>query len=392
MLIRILLIIFCVILNITALCSAETTLKFTATLIEFPPEMEREKLVVPVSLNDHGVFISTSGETLDHVHGFSWNSESQKISVVRLDAEEIFGEGSSPIIATHFISINNHNEIVGIAMREHGDKRQVAGIRLKVSDHGDYEVISSLYYDKADQLGSNRVQIWDINDDGLMVGLYPHPQRYSAAAVFETNADEPSSIKPVRLALSWSLRNAKFGEARVVNNKKYILGQVHNLMVVWNQKRLPMILPVVGSHSNGAPGDRAYDMNNSNVVVGVSGGYKSDGEDLGYRPIVWERLTEVPTLLPLIGEYPDVMDNEGSAEAINNAGWIVGSSTDPRPNGILMSAVLWMDTAEPPLVLHEHVVDQPGLHLRDALDVNNKGQIIASGNNGLYLLTPVVDK
>jgi len=116
----------------------------------------------------------------------------------------------------------------------------------------------------------------------------------------------------------------------------------------------------------GGPNSSAYDINNSNHVLGEdgSGGF-----------CLWKDGTQIPVgLRRTSGEY--------ATGGLNDFDVIVGyTETDGH-----RSAAVWQDGITRDL---NTLIDPDlGIYLGTALDINNKGEILCNGTGGLYLLVP----
>jgi hypothetical protein len=128
--------------------------------------------------------------------------------------------------------------------------------------------------------------------------------------------------------------------------------------VRWDGTALQVLEPY-----NGAPNSRAYGINDSDSVVGVSGGQET--------PVIWDPAGHV-TKLPC--------SSFGDAFAINNAGQVVGNCGS--------IAVRWNPSAVNPTDLtlmtmtKLHLVPVPGYNWSRAYGINDAGQIVGETGPG----------
>ena len=124
------------------------------------------------------------------------------------------------------------------------------------------------------------------------------------------------------------------------------------------------------------PGFSVSDINDNGVMAG-----QSAGSDTGGRAAIWSD-TGLNVLSTAWGE----------SKAINASGQVVGAFANGLPDN---SAFLW-DAALGILDLNDFVDPLLGIHLRNAIDINDLGQIIAAGRLTIgdqtyqraYILTP----
>jgi probable HAF family extracellular repeat protein len=195
--------------------------------------------------------------------------------------------------------------------------------------------------------------------------------------------------------------------ARDINNQGFIVGYsslpgneiVHAFLYDGNT------MIDLGDLSGKGRGGYAYGINNLNQIVGdasdvTSTAYLYDNGNLTYLgpgaaygindstwvvgrinidPFIWKSNTGVVTLERLPGS------TLADANAINNAGIIVGKSYGPA------TAVMWTDSG---VVNLNTVVDAPGWDLWQANDINDLGQIVGfgriNGENRAFLLNPIM--
>lgn len=163
----------------------------------------------------------------------------------------------------------------------------------------------------------------------------------------------------------------------------------------------------VGVNLQGQVAGVTYDANDNPTAViwrkgvlsvAVAGATPNALNDLGQIvgfdqgvPFLWEAGTT--TLLPLIGT-----NAEGSAEAVNDWGQIVGSET--TASGVT-EAVIWQGSGASVVNLNTLIStkdpSRPYVTLASGMFINNLGQIVATGNDSripdfqqYYLLTPTL--
>lgn len=183
--------------------------------------------------------------------------------------------------------------------------------------------------------------------------------------------------------------------------------------VVWNHGQVTILPGIpnsqftqpVGINLTGEIAGVSYDENDvptaviwrkGVLTVAVSDAMPNGLNDLGQivgfsngSPFIWEGSTV--TVLPLIGSGA-----EGSAEAINDWGQIVGSETTSSGT---TEALLWQGSGTAAVNLNTLVARsdplRPYVTLAEGTLINNLGQIVATGNDSripdfqqYYLLTP----
>lgn len=121
---------------------------------------------------------------------------------------------------------------------------------------------------------------------------------------------------------------------------------------------------------------RAQDINDGGWIVGT---HRPTGAtvDRAYRAKVFSDEIYDLGLLP---GFPGA-----AAQAINNDGTIVGSALA----GTIVRALIWQPGDTQPTDFNT-LVNLPGETLVACHDINNAGQILARGNNGYYIFTPLV--
>jgi uncharacterized membrane protein len=197
-----------------------------------------------------------------------------------------------------------------------------------------------------------------------------------------------------------------------------IAGEAYDLnsiehAVVWNHGQATVLPEIPGSQFTVTAGINlkgeivgvCYDVNDSPTTVlwrkgvlratlpdAMANGLNDLGQIVGFlngSPFIWEANTT--TVLPLIGTGA-----EGSAEAINDWGQIVGSET--TASGIT-EAIMWQGSGAAAVDLNNSIAKtdplKPYVTLSEGTLINNVGQIVATGNDSripgfqqYYLLTP----
>jgi probable HAF family extracellular repeat protein len=157
--------------------------------------------------------------------------------------------------------------------------------------------------------------------------------------------------------------------ARVINDQGVIAGSSYDSQ---GKEHLVMYDANNQLHDLGVPKDYVFveGINNHSQIIGYSadGGFLHDGNQF------------IP-LGSLSGIYCTPM-------GINDSGWVVGNSPVSVPSTYGQHAFLYEGGSM--YDLNSLLVSAPGVELFDAVDVNNAGQIVASGvGNKTYLLTPV---
>ena len=202
--------------------------------------------------------------------------------------------------------------------------------------------------------GCTRSEAWDINDDGLIVGI---------ASTDAHGAERAFAWHDGRMDELPGLAAPKGGaSASAVNNLGQIVGgsltgsapsipDYH--AVQWEDDRvidLDALPEGVESH--------AWDLNDSGQVAGVA--QTGDGVD---RAVMW-----VASQIVELGTLDGV---ESIASAINAQGWVVGTA---RAAGGFSRAFLWRDG-----VLSDLGTLAGGRHSR-AYDVSDRGQVVGSAS------------
>ncbi len=142
----------------------------------------------------------------------------------------------------------------------------------------------------------------------------------------------------------------------------------------------------------GYPYSHASATDNSGRVVGRVSTYKGVGDDQESRPELWYRgrVTDLGTLKkPANSADATPGDLINCANAINNSGWVVGTSETGAREGSepVFHAFLWMQGRL--YDLNDLVEARGDWVLWYANGLNNAGAIVGEGNKGGFLLIPV---
>jgi probable HAF family extracellular repeat protein len=167
-----------------------------------------------------------------------------------------------------------------------------------------------------------------------------------------------NGLTPIELGLGAN----EFGEALGINSSGLIVGEVHNVPVVWHGTQ-PTKLPI----NPGSNGGKALALNNAGIVVGVT---TESGTLYGSRAAAWANggMTDLGTL-----------NGQSSATAINNRGIIVGKSWATGAKG--PHAVVWSRMAAPVQDLNDLIsaTDSQALILQFAYSINDNCSIAVQG-------------
>ncbi|MCH2167548.1 MAG: hypothetical protein MK107_07500 [Oceanicola sp.] len=165
-----------------------------------------------------------------------------------------------------------------------------------------------------------------------------------------------------------------------INNRNQIVGYAHDQdgrqqAVLWETGSAPKALGTLGGKTS-----EANAINDSGQVVGKAGTINNSGN----RAFLWQEETGMQDL----GALAEGRSSEASG--INDWGAVVGTATDSEGQG---RAVLW--NGRKMRDLNSKIDPNSDWLLTWALDINNSGQILASGLLGsddsqrAVLLTPV---
>ncbi len=217
----------------------------------------------------------------------------------------------------------------------------------------------------------------DVNDAGQVVGV-----RAGAAGA-------PSFLWQAGASRDLRFGSATFVRADAVNERGQVAGRGQDLFGIW-----PLFWEAgatealrLGRHVSSS-GNTANDINDDGVVVGRL----QFGSSLVATKWVGGVLQHLPTLSGVDGR-------SGFANAINNRNQIVGMTEELVPGDLGQVAALWTEDG---VVDLNSVADvPPGFVLIEAIDINDRGQIIAEAHQPatysggrccgewFFLLTPV---
>lgn len=203
---------------------------------------------------------------------------------------------------------------------------------------------------------------FDMNDAGIVVGrsatvATPFWMSVPNDAVFWVD-DEITSIGTLGGFLGTALR---------INNNNIIIGQSNTAIsdlprgFVWTEDDGMQEIPPIDIGEVG----HVRDINDSNVIVGV-GTLDSDS-----HATMWTDYTKVPVRLPVLRG-----DGDSVANAINNAGYIVGSASTAQGS----RARLWIDD-EKVYDLNDLLAEPLGFPIGAASAITDNGLILAHGSD-----------
>jgi probable HAF family extracellular repeat protein len=121
-----------------------------------------------------------------------------------------------------------------------------------------------------------------------------------------------------------------------------------------------------GTTDLGAPNSRAQDINNRGVIAGDVQGQAAVWTDIG----VWQELG-------VLGDSPFDGSRVSSAHAINDRGWVVGTSTAPAGGAFLWTPQTGMENLG-------HLHPRSDISLSYALDINKHGTVIGESFGWIY--------
>lgn len=219
--------------------------------------------------------------------------------------------------------------------------------------------------------GLNKAVLWTNGTPTLLPPPSPKYNQTYASFVNDAGqvvgyAENDSSQVPVvwsgATAIELGLGTDDFGEALGTNSNGLIVGEVHNVPVVWHGTQ-PTKLPL----NAGSNGGKALAVNNAGIVVGVT---TEGGEQYGSRAAAWINggMTDLGTL-----------SGQSAATAINNRGIIVGKSWATGAKG--PHAVLWGNVSAPIQDLNALIsaTDASEIILQYAYSVNDDCSIAVGG-------------
>jgi probable HAF family extracellular repeat protein len=219
--------------------------------------------------------------------------------------------------------------------------------------------------------GNNQAVIWNNGTPTLLPS--PSPQYTQTFASFVNDAGQVvgyAENDSSQVAVVWSGLTAielglganEFGEALGINSSGLMVGEIHNVPVVWHGTQ-PTKLPI----NPGSNGGKALAVYNAGIVVGVT---TESGTLYGSRAAAWANggMTDLGTL-----------NGQSSATAINNRGIIVGKSWATGAKG--PHAVVWSRMAAPIQDLNNliSITDSQALILQFAYSINDNCSIAVQG-------------
>jgi probable HAF family extracellular repeat protein len=136
-------------------------------------------------------------------------------------------------------------------------------------------------------------------------------------------------------------------------------GQVAGVAVLPNfEIRAAVWTARTGTRDLGAMNSRAVDINNRGVIAGEVQGQAAVWTDIG----VWQELG-------ILGDSPFEGPRFSSAHAVNDRGWVVGTSTAPAGGAFLWTPQTGMENLG-------HLHTGVDISLSHALDINQRGTVI----------------
>lgn len=114
----------------------------------------------------------------------------------------------------------------------------------------------------------------------------------------------------------------------------------------------------MGTTDLGGTNSRAVDINNRGVIAGDVQGQAAVWTDIG----VWQELG-------ILGDSPFERSRFSSANAVNDRGWVVGTSTAPAGGAFLWTPQTGMENLG-------HLHTGVDISLSHALDINQRGTVI----------------
>ena len=211
---------------------------------------------------------------------------------------------------------------------------------------------------------------YDINNNGEAVGTsYLEPNQWEPPHAFvwsDTNGN--IGADPGELIDLGTLPGDDASVAYAINDLSQIVGTsshttndaTYSSAFLWTADEGMIGLAPLSNNTN----SYAYDINNHGQIVGYS-----HGPDSGYHTVIWED--------ELVQELPSLGGVKTMARAINDEHMIVGSSTVSDRGS--QHACLWV--LNEVWDLNDLIPDDSGWELKEAYDINNRGQIVGYGVN-----------
>lgn len=208
-----------------------------------------------------------------------------------------------------------------------------------------------------------------VNDSGIIAGQLGNASGNTSAVVWSSTAAAPTVLGDLGTNTSGSFA---FG----INSNGIVVGQSNDQAVVWNGSTpTALALPTAA-----LPQSAALSINGAGTIVG----YAQDPASGVSIPLVWNATSVTALATP---------SGQGSANAINNEGVIVGNDVDAAGN---LSATVWSGGTMIDLnqFLSANQISA-GWKLNQAIGINDAGSIVAlgfnttTGNSGAFLFTMV---
>lgn len=299
--------------------------------------------------------------------------------------------GGFPVAA----DINDKGQVVGVAtaadnsahpfLWQHGETTELPAGLIPVRINNSGQVLANnathaFIWQNGNLTGLGAFSGADMNDKGQVVG-----QQGQAGAVLWQNGiltDISQLGSPDPLAAATGI-NERGDIAALVYN--YATGGQDNGVLVKDGKDANLGVP------DGSSGTLPGRVNAKGQVIG----YLEGGNFAFRHAFVWQAgtMTDLGTLAGAAkGSCPTLayVDCISEALAINNAGLVVGFSTDPLANSN-NAAILWRDGRL--IKLNKVIPATSGWGLAEAHGINSQGQIVGAGSNSAhpgctFLLTP----
>jgi hypothetical protein len=304
-----------------------------------------------LGLNNNGVVV---GEWNTN-RAFIWTPNASGGTLAFLPGLPDPGPANIPVAG---VRINENNQIAGLHLRNVpccGPVNQVAYWPTPTSE----PILVGTLSPSNDGIG----YVGGINVGGRVAGesaLNPY-NRYNAYAYSQTQGE--TALAQLNGA---DQGNAAFG----INDSNVIVGQAFvgadRRAVRWNTNGTVTNLNTLPNGLVG--GSAAHDINNSGVIVGYS-------FPLPTRAVIWQPGSTTPVSIGALAP-----NHQSVANAINNAGAVVGRSND---RGFLWTGAFGM------IDLTNQVNNLQGHQIIEATDINEAGQITAMARFTLPSGTPV---